>query len=231
MGLRLEHRHTSVTWTCADRHGATGAAQAHRATGRRDASWPYHGSGLIRTSEPGTRDRTREPFSGPTTQGVILESFQSRKGVHCFKNKKTSRAHIIPPPTKAELTFRARKARDERMRDVREGPSSPTTDEESHGRGMRDTEERDTRLAKRQCLAAPSISPSPSISPPPPHSFHGNCPLTVISGDRQTFYADRPMICAASTFIRNTLADTLCEVLNLPPWLQASAVNPDPDPI
>ena len=117
--------------------------------------------------------------------------------------------------------------------DVREGPgpSSPTTDEESHGRGMRDTEERDTRLAKRQCLAAPSISPSPSISPPPPHSFHGNCPLTVISGDRQTFYADRPMICAASTFIRNTLADTLCEVLNLPPWLQASAVNPDPDPI
>ena len=88
MGLRLEHRHTSVTWTCADRHGATGAAQAHRATGRRDASWPYHGSGLIRTSEPGTRDRTREPFSGPTTQGVILESFQSRKGVHCFKNKK-----------------------------------------------------------------------------------------------------------------------------------------------
>ena len=114
MGLRLEHRHTSVTWTCADRHGATGAAQAHRATGRRDASWPYHGSGLIRTSEPGTRDRTREPFSGPTTQGVILESFQSRKGVHCFKNKKNielrKTAHIIPPPTKAELTFRARKA-------------------------------------------------------------------------------------------------------------------------
>ena len=127
------------------------------------------------------------------------------------------------------LEFQAPRRVERMARDaVREGPSSPTTDEESHGRRTSDTEERDTRLAKRQCLAAPSISPSPSISPPPPG---GSCPLTVISGDRQTFYADRPMICAASTFIRNTLADTLCEVLNLPPWLQASAVNPDPDPI
>jgi hypothetical protein len=104
-------------------------------------------------------------------------------------------------------------------RDVQEGASSPTTDEESHGRR---TEERETRLAKRHCLAAPSISPSPSISPPPAGK---NCPLTVISGDRQTFYVDRPMICAASTFIRNTLADTLCEVLNLPPWLRATSLR------
>ena len=113
--------------------------------------------------------------------------------------------------------------------DVREGPgpSSPTTDEESHGRRMRDTEERETRVAKRQCLAAPSISPSPSISPPPPGD---SCPLTVISGDRQTFYADRPMICAASTFIRNTLSDTHCEVLNLPPWLQVLTPLPYPCP-
>ena len=101
---------------------------------------------------------------------------------------------------------------------------SAQTDAECHERGTRDTEERDeTRLAKRPCLAAPSISPSPSLSPPP---LAENCPLKVISGDRQTFYVDRPMICAASTFIRNALTDTHCEELHLPLWLQASRVNP-----
>ena len=110
---------------------------------------------------------------------------------------------------------------------------SAQTDAECHERGTRDTEERDeTRLAKRPCPPPPpppSISPSPSLSPPPPAE---NCPLKVISGDRQTFYVDRPMICAASTFIRNALTDTHCEELHLPLWLQASrelCVNPDLD--
>ena len=91
-------------------------------------------------------------------------------------------------------------------------------------------------VAKRQCLAAPS--PSPSLSPPPPGDSRlltviSGAPsppddsrlLTVISGDRRSFYVDRAMICAASTFIRNTLTDTLCEVLNLPPWLHSSSLR------
>ena len=110
---------------------------------------------------------------------------------------------------------------------------SAQTDAECHERGTRDTEERDeTRLAKRPCPPPPpppSISPSPSLSPPP---LAENCPLKVISGDQQTFYVDRPMICAASTFIRNALTDTHCEELHLPLWLQASrepCVNLDLD--
>lgn len=91
-------------------------------------------------------------------------------------------------------------------------------------------------VAKRQCLTAPS--PSPSLSPPPPGDSRlltviSGAPappddsrlLTVISGDRHSFYVDRAMICAASTFIRNTLTDTLCELLNLPPWLHSSSLR------
>ena len=104
---------------------------------------------------------------------------------------------------------------------------SAQTDAECHERGTRDTEERDeTRLAKRPCLAAPSISPSPSLSPPP---LAENCPLKVISGDQQTFYVDRPMICAASTFIRNALTDTHCEELHLPLWSRRRSRSPRPD--